>query len=280
MKARLSGLPRAGARQLPSLAGAARKGARLKPRSAGITAEPLGVEIYLPGQVRENEHGPHFVHTRGRSEMDKGTAQFLRRMQRVGQRALKLDVHEELAGLLSAGLERTVFLDLETTGLSQCPVFLVGVMLPGPTDWELRQYFARDYAEERAIVRETFRLLEARPHLVTYNGASFDWPFLKTRAVYHRMGGIPELHHVDLLKHARRHWRGTFEDCKLQTLEWKVVGRRRVGDVLGSEIPGRYHRFVQDQDPWPLAPVFHHNLLDLVAMADLLVEMLELEAGA
>lgn len=45
----------------------------------------------------------------------------------------------------------------------------------------------------------------------------------------------------------------------------------------GAEIPERYHRFVKDGDPYPLVPVFHHNMLDLVAMADLLLAMLEKE---
>jgi uncharacterized protein len=255
-------------------------GARAVARPGEPHAAPLGVEVYLPGAELHTAHGAVYVHERGRSEMDKGTAAFLRRLAAALKRAAKLDVHEQLAQLLGEGLERALFLDLETTGLSSVPVFLTGVMFAGRTDWTLRQYFARNYSEEKALIRATLELLDARPNLVTFNGRSFDWPMVRTRAAYHKLRLPREPFHVDLLHHARRHWRGVFEDCRLQTLEWKVVGRRRTGDVPGAEIPERYHRFVKDGDPWPLAAVFHHNLLDLVTMADLLVEMLELETGS
>jgi uncharacterized protein YprB with RNaseH-like and TPR domain len=260
--------------------------ARPRARSAGARAtagetraEPLGVGVFLPGAELVTAHGPIYVHQRMRSEMDRSTGAFLRRLTAARKRAVKLDVHEHLAQLLAGGLEKALFLDLETTGLSQVPVFLTGVMFAGRADWTLRQYFARNYAEEKALIQATLALVDERPNLVTFNGRSFDWPMVKTRAAYHRLKVPREPFHVDLLHHARRHWKGMFEDCRLQTLEWKVVGRRRTGDVPGAEIPERYHRFVKDGDPWPLAAVFHHNLLDLVTMADLLVEMLELEAG-
>jgi uncharacterized protein len=250
------------------------------PRAGEVHAEPVGVEVFLSGAERRNRHGAIYVHERLRSEMDKYTARFLRRLDAAIRRAARLDTHEQLARLLTDGLDKALFLDLETTGLSQVPVFLTGVMVAGRSDWTLRQYFARHYAEEKALILTTLELLEERPNLVTFNGRSFDWPMIKTRAAYHKLRLPREPFHVDLLHHARRHWRGAFEDCRLQTLEWRVVGRRRAGDVPGAEIPERYHRYVKDGDPWPLAPVFHHNLLDLVTMADLLVEMLELEAGA
>lgn len=222
---RLPGRPAATA--LPKPVRKARKPAVRGSREPGRV--PVGVESYLPGGELQTELGAFYVHERRRSELDKGTAQFLRRLAKAEKQALKLDVHEELARLLSEGLDRAVFLDLETTGLSQCPLFLVGTMTRGRADWALRQYFARTYVEERALVRHALELLEERPILVTFNGRTFDWPFLKMRAAYHRLTVGPEPFHVDLLRHARRHWRGEFENCKLQTLEWRVVGRRRWG---------------------------------------------------
>ena len=270
----------------PGRAGAPRAAARARParasqaRAAGdLVREPDGVEAFLLGGEVVTAHGPVYLHQRTRSQMDKGTARFLRRLAKLEARARKLDCHEELARLLSEGLSKALFLDLETTGLSQSPVFLCGVMTAGRADWTLHQYFARHYAEEKALVRRALELLEERPTLVTFNGRTFDWPFLKTRAAYHRLKVPRDPFHVDLLRHSRRHFRGEYRDCKLKTLEWGVCGRRRVGDVDGAEIPELYHRYVKTGDPYPLAPVFHHNLLDLVTMGDLLVEILEREVG-
>jgi hypothetical protein len=43
-----------------------------------------------------------------------------------------------------------------------------------------------------------------------------------------------------------------------------------VGDVPGEEIPALYHDYVKYGDPYQLVPVFHHNLLDVITMSDIL----------
>jgi len=69
---------------------------------------------------------------------------------------------------------------------------------------------------------------------------------------------------------ARRRWKGLLRDCRLQTLELHVCRRRRTGDVPGEQVPGIYHEYVRKGDPYALVPVFHHNLLDVVTMAEIL----------
>src|SRR6267142_6421 len=168
------------------------------------------------------------------------------------------------------GHRRMLFLDIETCGLSAAPVFLVGLCMVGDRNLVLRQLFARDYSEERALLEELARLAREFDFLVTFNGKSFDVPFLRDRATHHRMGFSLELPHLDLLWMARRRWKHTLPDCRLKTLEWHVLRRRRAGDVSGAEIPGLYHDFVKRGEPHRLLPVFHHHLLDVVAMVELI----------
>ena len=59
-------------------------------------------------------------------------------------------------------------------------------------------------------------------------------------------------------------------DCRLQTLEMFVCKRRRSGDVPSAEVPALYHDFVRRGDPYRLVPVFHHNLLDVITMGEIL----------
>src|SRR5262249_20346213 len=77
-------------------------------------------------------------------------------------------------------------------------------------------------------------------------------------------------HHVDLLHHARRRWLGQLPNCRLVTLELEVTKRRRVGDVPSGEVPGLYHDFVKHGAAHRLIPVFHHNLLDVITMDQIL----------
>ena len=55
--------------------------------------------------------------------------------------------------------------------------------------------------------------------------------------------------------------------CRLSTLERTLFDVRRVGDVPGFEIPGRFFQFLRTGDPRPLEPVLEHNRLDLVSLA-------------
>jgi len=167
------------------------------------------------------------------------------------------------------GHRRALYLDIETCGLSAVPVFLVGLCMVSDRNLVLRQLFARDYAEERALLVELRRVAAEHDFLVTFNGKAFDVPFLRDRAIHHRLDPPIQLPHLDLLWMARRRWKETLPDCKLKTIEWRVLRRRRAGDVGSSEIPGLYHDYVKRGEAHRLLPVFHHNLLDVVAMVEL-----------
>lgn len=166
-----------------------------------------------------------------------------------------------------------VFLDLETTGLGCSPLFLIGSMTWENGGFVVRQYLARDYSEEMAVT-ELFAAELHRPKLiVSFNGKSFDLPYLRARAAYHSVRLPPEPPHLDLLHAARRAWRRHVPDCKLQTLEQHICGRSRSGDIPGAEIPDAYHRFVRSGDAAELVRIVEHNRLDLITLAELMVRL-------
>jgi uncharacterized protein YprB with RNaseH-like and TPR domain len=184
-----------------------------------------------------------------------------------GHAAAREDLDDELRALLKVP-DRALFFDTETTGLGGNMVFMLGVMRIKGEDVRLTQVLARDYREERELLAEWTRMLEDSGLLVSFNGKSFDMPVLRDRLGLHKVEQPDEPPHLDLLHHARRRWRGEFPDCRLQTLEWKVCGRRRSGDIPGEEIPAAYHRFVRTGDASDMLTVFHHNALDLITLAD------------
>ena len=235
-----------------------------KRRVGADDPKSTGVEVFLPGgEWRHERHGSVYVHERLRSDVERRRAHW-------GRLPEPPPGELELSALRHLGLTRVLFLDLETCGLSSSPVFLAGTMFWNGEDFVLRQYFARHYGEEPgllAAVAEQARGFEA---LITFNGKSYDAPFLAARALTHGVQLQLPRHHLDLLHHARRRWRQDLPDCRLTTLELRVCRRRRIGDVPGDEIPGLYHDYVRNGDAWRLVPVFHHNLLDVTTMADVL----------
>jgi uncharacterized protein len=173
--------------------------------------------------------------------------------------------------------ERLVYLDTETTGLAggtgTC-AFLIGIGIIEGTQFVVRQFFLRDYPEEKAILHALAEILSAFDGLVTYNGKTFDIPLLETRyALARQKSPFGRMLHLDALHPARRLWRLRLESCKLQDLESAVLGIDRVGDIPGSEIPAIYFDYLREGDARGLQPVFHHNALDIMTLAAITVEL-------
>ncbi|NQT88362.1 ribonuclease H-like domain-containing protein [bacterium] len=166
------------------------------------------------------------------------------------------------------------FMDIETTGLGCTPVFLIGVLVVRDGDIVCRQFLARDYAEERAIVSDFVAEAQRSPCFVTFNGKSFDVPFLRMRAAATGVDFHEPRTHFDLLHESRRAFRDRLPDCKLQTLERYVCQRYRGDDIPGSEIAQAYHRFVRTGDARDVAVIVKHNLWDLVTMVHLMTKIL------
>ena len=279
LRARLGELVRsrrAGNREVAAKRDLAANEASAAPRDSGSSRNgrvgsndprSTGVEAFLPGgEWRHERHGNVYVHERLRSDVE-------RRRGSWGRLPEPPPGETELSSIRWLGLGRVLFLDLETCGLSSSPVFLAGTMHWNGEDFVLRQYFARHYGEEAGLLAALFEQARGFGALVTFNGKSYDVPFLAARALTHGLEPSLPGHHLDLLHHARRRWREELPDCRLTTLEWRVCRRRRAGDVPGDQIPGLYHDYVRNGDPWRLVPVFHHNLLDVTTMADILHEL-------
>lgn len=169
----------------------------------------------------------------------------------------------------SIDMDGVVFFDLETTGLGSTPLFLIGAMFAEAGRLVVRQFFARNYAEERAVLAMFHELLDGRGMLVSFNGKSFDMPYVRTRSAAVGLPAPRELPHLDLLHVGRRAWKRTLPNCKLQTIERVVCRRMRFGDIPGSQIPDAYHGYVHTGNAAVMVDVLKHNLLDLVTLADI-----------
>jgi uncharacterized protein YprB with RNaseH-like and TPR domain len=166
-----------------------------------------------------------------------------------------------------------LFLDLETAGLSSAPLFLIGMLIWTPAGPLVRQCLARDYSEERAALELYMQEARNRRVIVSFNGKSFDVPFVRVRATTHAVKYCEPPWHLDMLHVSRRAWKGEFPNYRLQTLEQRVCGRRRTGDIPGAEIPAAYHAFVRTGNAAEMSLIIKHNRLDLLTLAELLTKL-------
>jgi hypothetical protein len=174
-------------------------------------------------------------------------------------------------------LNKAIFLDTETTGLaggSGTYPFLVGVGYFALDKFVLRQFFMRDYGEERALLADLSELLTRYPYIVTYNGKGYDIPILKTRYILNRIKTSLEFEgHLDLLFPARRVWKRRVKDCSLSNLENVILGVEREFDIPSYMIPQAYFDFLRSGDKEKIKLILEHNASDIVSLAALLAHL-------
>lgn len=178
--------------------------------------------------------------------------------------------------------EKTLFLDTETTGLvggAGTYVFLVGVGYFHRKSFLTHQFFLSDPQSEKAFLQELSAILCRGPqgakhsYLVSFNGKSYDLNLLSDRFILQRLENpFQHLNHLDLLYPSRLLWRGCFEDCRLQTLEQRILGVHRHEDISSSLIPRTYFHYLRSGQYHSFRQVFEHNRLDLLTMVTLLAQ--------
>ncbi len=232
-----------------------------------------GIEEYVEGEVVKNSSGEFFL---AREAFPFGRPYGKLRIGDIPCADLS-PLNLVLKGAAMPDPARLVFLDTETTGLAggtgTC-AFLIGIGTVEGMKFVVRQFFLRDYPEEKAILEALAERLAASEGLVTFNGKTFDVPLLETRYALARLKSpLDRLVHFDALHPARRLWKLRLERCKLTDLEAAILGIDREGDVPGSEIPSIYFDYLRSGDARGLQPVFYHNALDIVSLAAITVEL-------
>jgi uncharacterized protein YprB with RNaseH-like and TPR domain len=225
------------------------------------------IEEWSEGEVVSNEFGDHFqterlfARHRYHGSADIG-----------GLSELPHDLLDALGKneIPAAAPERWAFLDTETTGLaggSGTYAFLIGVGRITAEGFRVRQFFMREYAEERSVLHAVEQHLAEFDVMVTYNGKSYDQPLLETR---YRMNRRPppfaRLPHLDLLHGARRLWKLRLENCRLMMLEQEILGFEREGDIPGELIPYIYFEYLRSREAQRVVPILHHNAIDILTL--------------
>ncbi len=177
--------------------------------------------------------------------------------------------------------EEILFLDTETTGLSGGTgtiAFLVGVGWLENENFHSRQFFLPDFNHEGAMLEALAKLAGGFKVVMTFNGASFDLPLLRTRALMNRLKDpCRQLVSWDLLVPGRRLWSRVLPNCRQQTLEESLLGvRRGSSDIEGALIPQTWFDFLKTGDGEMITRVLHHNQRDLVGMVGIFSRVLDM----
>ena len=174
-------------------------------------------------------------------------------------------------------------LDLETTGLSASrnQVILSGIVLPAektllspePVPAEAIQFFAEDPSQERDVLLATMDILSDTDIIITYNGRSFDMPFLFRRADQYSIRHDLHAYDLDLFSVVSGYTdlKNVIGSLRQKNLEiFMGLSQQRQDEISGGDSVRMYQNYAAGKDPQLLRKILLHNHDDILQLARLL----------
>lgn len=189
--------------------------------------------------------------------------------------SLSAEQNEKLLSLLPPGTgpERIVFWDIETTGLSRIydSVYLMGYLYWEGRQMYIEQHLASALSDEPAILRDFVDKSEYFEKIVTFNGDTFDMPFVRERLRrLHIPGEISAMQSVDLYREFRPYASLLgLPDCKLKTVE-RFLRIERHDVMSGGELISVYDEYIRTDSPDLEKILLLHNYEDILHLPELL----------
>ncbi|MDR7857012.1 ribonuclease H-like domain-containing protein [Tissierella sp.] len=171
------------------------------------------------------------------------------------------------------GDETVCFLDIETTGLSRDKnvIYLIGVLYLEGTAWILKQYFANSIAKEKDLLVQFISDISSFGKIITYNGDSFDLPFINHRLMHHQINSnISKDKSFDIYRIVKNNKQYLeLENLKLKTIEL-ALGFEREDIYSGLDCIGFYYDYIKSNNKLMKDNTLKHNYDDLVHMLDII----------
>lgn len=165
--------------------------------------------------------------------------------------------------------EEAVFLDIETTGLSPMRsfIYLIGLVFIDLKEMimHITQLIAEDRDEEEEILKLMKEKLKGYKTVVTYNGNSFDLPFIAKRSERYGIEPIA-MDSFDMYEKLRLH-KDTLklDGLKQKNIE-KKLGITREDRYNGGECISFYKDYVKNKNQESFNRFVLHNYDDLLYM--------------
>jgi hypothetical protein len=136
-----------------------------------------------------------------------------------------------------------IFLDIETMGLYNQPIILLGLAWVSGKKISVNQYLCRSLRDENAVLSSFLYHVVPECVYVTFNGQTFDIPFIINRMKNYNIRRDLDNLHFDLLHYSRRAWSDELPNCQLTTIEKYIFGIDRKDDIPSGLVPEFYRNY-------------------------------------
>ena len=182
----------------------------------------------------------------------------------------------QIFDLYHGGLKPCIF-DIETTGLSAQrgnKIILTACLIPNSTGVTITQFLAENPYEEDRVIMATMDFLkdESIDYLITYNGASFDIPFMKQRLATKNLPYVLNMYEFDLYNFIRSN---TDLKSQIGSLSQKNIEQyfginsNRKDVISGRESVKLFAEYAINQDSVIEKIILTHNREDVLQLCHL-----------
>ena len=192
-------------------------------------------------------------------------------------RSYNTDIYSgQIFDLYHGGLKPCIF-DIETTGLSAQrgnKIILTACLIPNSKGVTITQFLAENPYEEDRVIMATMNFLkdESVDYLITYNGASFDIPFMKQRLATKNLPYVLNMYEFDLYNFIRSN---TGLKSQIGSLSQKNVEQHfgissnRKDVISGRESVKLFAEYAINQDSVIEKIILTHNREDVLQLCHL-----------
>jgi hypothetical protein len=188
-------------------------------------------------------------------------------------------------------IDDLLFIDIETLGIYDSPIIIVGIGFYDNKKYRVIQYFARGLEEEIAICEQLRKYIFPKfKCFISYNGKSFDIPYLANRFLYYfdenpliseQDIAYKDINtkygHIDLYHNCRRKYKGQFENYQLTTIEQQLLNWERDNELPSNLVGLCYKKYLKDPHRYIglVKECIDHNYDDLISLPLIFSKLLE-----
>lgn len=168
-----------------------------------------------------------------------------------------------------------IILDIETTGFSRknASIILIGLIIKNNDKLISKQIFAESLEEEKLILLELIKVIKSIDNyfFITYNGHSFDLPFINSKLRQHSIDHQLNLNNNFDLYRLIRKYKNLLDlnRYNLRTIE-RFLGINRSDTISGKESIQLYYDYLETNSQKVLDKILLHNCEDIKYLLPLL----------